>query len=270
MDLNEPSDEELRLVKAFQKDYPGHLRFTVQPKVITYSASWNNCIRNSSGKYLTVWSIDDLRTDDSIERQIDVLEQNPSIDIVYGKYKLVPRFGEKEEGFYLLNNPEPHKDATLRFIYGPYYMFRRELLERAGMLDEQFRSSADFDHCIRLSLHGKSAWVGENLGYYTAAGQGLSNNPDSTINVENFVIRMRYGIYNKLWYRYLPAASQYDYHKILNGNDWIPVAKYVPNYQKMLDERYSKLFDIGYLRHLAFKLKKENWSGINGILKGLH
>jgi hypothetical protein len=38
----------------------------------------------------------------------------------------------------------------------------------------------------------------------------------------------------------------------------------------MLDERYSKLFDVGYLRHLAFKLKKENWSGINGVLKGLH
>ncbi len=62
IDLNEPSKEELRLVNDFQDKYPGHLKYDIQEKVVTYSASWNNCIRMASGEYLAIWNLDDLRT----------------------------------------------------------------------------------------------------------------------------------------------------------------------------------------------------------------
>ncbi len=268
IDLNEPSAEELRLVREFQEKYPGHLRYTVQPKVVTYSASWNNCIRNATGYYLAVWNLDDLRTPDSIERQAEMLDHHPDVGIVHGKYKVVPRFGE-EDGPYRDEGSVDPSEATRRFIYGPFYMFRKALIDRAGYVDEQFRSSADFDHAVRLALHAKSAVVPENLGYYLWSGEGLSNNPSSRIEVENFVIRMRYGIYDKLWFHHLAAASQYDYHQILNGAEWLPVERYVPNYRELLEKRYQQWFDVGYLRHLAFKLKKENWAGIHGVWQGL-
>ena len=224
IDLNEPTTEELRLVRAFQERYPGHLRYSVQPKVVTYSASWNNCIRNATGYYLAIWNLDDLRTPDSIERQADVLDRRPEIGIVHGKYLVVPRFGA-EEGFYKNDKVVDPSDATRRFIYGPFYMFRKSLIEKAGHVDEQFRSSADFNHAARLAMHAGSAVVPQNLGYYLLTGEGLSNNTSSRIEVENFVIRMRYGIYDKLWYHHLAEASQYDYHKILQGTEWVPVER---------------------------------------------
>jgi len=269
IDLNEPSEEELRLVKEFESNYPGHIRYTVQPKVVTYSASWNNCIRNSSGDYLAIWNLDDLRTPGSIDRQAAFLDSNPEVGIVHGKYKVVPRFGEEDEGFFKNDRPVDASEATRRFIYGPFYMFRKSLIDVAGPVDEQFRSSADFDHAVRLAVHAKSAVVPENLGYYLLTGQGLSNNPNSRIEVENFVIRMRYGIYDKMWYHYLPAASQYAYHQILYGTEWTPVGKYIPRYQEMLEQRYRWWFDKGYLRHLAFKVKKEKWAGMKGVIEGL-
>jgi glycosyltransferase involved in cell wall biosynthesis len=268
IDLNEPTAEELKVVKSFQDRYPGHLRFTVQEKVVTYSASWNNCIRNSSGDYLAVWNIDDLRTEDSIARQASLLDERPEVGIVHGKYMVVPRFGDTE-GYFKNQRILEHREATNRFIFGPFYMFRRSLLSKAGMVDEQFRSSADFDHAVRLALHAGSARVDGNLGYYTMTNAGLSNNPNSRIDIENFVIRMRYGIYDKMWYHYLAAASDYDCHQVLNGTEWIPVSRYVPDYQALLERRYLARFDRGYLRHLAFKLKKENISGIRGFFSGL-
>ncbi|OPX64998.1 MAG: putative glycosyl transferase [Methanomassiliicoccales archaeon PtaB.Bin134] len=269
IDLNEPSAEELRLVRQFQERYPGHLRYTVQNKVVTYSASWNNCIRNSTGEYLAVWNIDDLRPEDSIEKQAALLDANPEIGIVHGKYTVVPRFGDMDGDVFRNYRPVENWEATRRFIFGAFYMFRKSLVEKAGYVDEQFRSSADFDHTLRLSLHTRSAVVDGNLGYYYMANTGLSNNPNSRIDVENFVIRMRYGIYDKLWFHYLAAASDYDIYRIQNGNEWIHVSKYVPDYRAMLERRYRMWFDRGYLRHLAFKVKKENFSGIRGVLTGL-
>jgi hypothetical protein len=268
LDLNAPTPEELRTVKRFQERYPDHIRFTVQDKVITYSASWNNCIRSSRGNYLAVWNIDDLRTPDSIAKQAKLLDERPDIGIVHGKYMVVPRFGDTD-GFFKNEKVLDHSEATKRFIFGPFYMFRRSLLEKAGLVDEQFRSSADFDHAVRLAMHARSARVDGNLGYYMSANTGLSNNPNSRIDVENFVIRMRYGIYDKMWYYYLSAASDYDFYKVLNGTSWTPVSQYVPEYKAFLERRYRSRFDRGYLRHLAFKLKKENVSGIKGFFSGL-
>ncbi len=269
IDLNEPSAEELRLVRQFQDRYPGHIRYTVQEKVITYSASWNNCIRNATGDYLAVWNIDDLRPEDSIEKQANYLDTHPEVGIVHGKYTVVPRFGDMDGTVFRNYRPVEHWEATRRFIYGGFYMFRKSLIEKAGYVDEQFRSSADFDHAVRLSLHARSEVVGGNLGYYYLANTGLSNNPNSKIDVENFVIRMRYGIYDKLWFHYLAAASDYDVHRILNGKERLHVSTYVPDYKAMLERRYAMWFDRGYLRHLAFKLKKENVSGIKGMISGL-
>jgi glycosyltransferase involved in cell wall biosynthesis len=269
MDLNEPSETELGLVRRFEERYPGHIRYTVQPKVVNYSVSWNNCIRNSTGYYLAVWNLDDLRTKDSIEKEAAVLDHHPDIGIVHGKHMLVTSFEQEDGGPFRDYTHEPESEATRRFLLGPFYMFRKALIEKAGYFDEQFRSSADFDHAVRLALHAKIGAAEGNLGYYLWAGKGLSNKPNSPIDIENFVIRMRYGIYDKMWYHYLAAASAYDYYKILNGTEWIPVSRYVPDYMSMLERRYHYWFDKGYVRHLAFKLKKENFSGIRGVLGGL-
>jgi len=268
IDLNEPSAEELRLVREFQEEYPGHLKYTVQEKVVPYSVSWNNCIRASSGEYLAIWNIDDLRTPWSIEAQARVLDERPEIGLVHGRYRVVKEFGSTH-GKCRDTTQLPKSELTRRFLFGPFYMFRRSLLEKAGMVDEQFYSSADVDHCIRMALHTDFTATDEELGYYLMAGGGLSNNPNSPIDVENFVIRMRYGVYDKLWYYYLAAASQYDFYKVLSGDDWIPITRYVPNHREMLEERYGKWFDIGLIRHLAFKFKKEDWGGLGGIIRGL-
>ena len=56
----------------------------------------NRCIQNTTGDYLCIWNVDDLRTSDSIEIMAKTLDENPDVDIVYGNYKIVSKFGDTE------------------------------------------------------------------------------------------------------------------------------------------------------------------------------
>lgn len=47
------------------------------------------------------------------------------------------------------------------------------------------------------------------------------------------------------------------------------MSTYVPGYQALLERRYGLWFDKRYVRHFAFKMKKENWAGVRGMLRGL-
>lgn len=265
IDLNEPTTTELELVRKFQKRYPEHIRYTVQEKVVPYSASWNNCVRNSTGDYLAIWNLDDLRTERSIELQAKYLDEHPDIGVVYGNNTVVPKFGETN-GTLKEWTKLPMREASRRFLLGPFYMFRKSLIEEAGYFDEQFRSSADLDHAIRLSFHTKFAGINDNLGYYLMANEGLSTNPNSRIDLDNFVISLRYGIYDKLWFHYLPLTTMYDYYEVVNGKERFPVSSYVPNYQQFLEERYRTYMDVGLVRHLAFK-SKEPYLGLDGFYR---
>ena len=46
----------------------------------------NRCIDNSTGEYLCIWNVDDLRTPNSLEVMANVLDQRKDVDIVIGKF----------------------------------------------------------------------------------------------------------------------------------------------------------------------------------------
>ena len=52
----------------------------------------NRCIKESSGEYLCIWNVDDLRTPYSIEVMAKALDENPDVDFVYGNHVVVNKF----------------------------------------------------------------------------------------------------------------------------------------------------------------------------------
>ena len=84
LDHNEPTPEEVRLVKEFQDQYPGRLKHIIVDEVDPIGTSMNRCIKESSGEYVTIWNIDDLRTPRSLEAQSSVLDENPDIGVSHG------------------------------------------------------------------------------------------------------------------------------------------------------------------------------------------
>jgi hypothetical protein len=64
---------------------------------------------------------------------------------------------------------------------------------------------------------------------------------------------------------------QFNHESPRHGETFVrkKITRYVLEHRKMQEERYAKWFDIGLVRHFAFKAKKENWSGIKGVCRGL-
>jgi len=104
LDHNDPTDEEITLVEDYNKEHDNIFHIVVEG-VDPIGVSMNRCIEFATGDYLCIWNVDDLRTPDSIEIMAKVLDENPDVDLVYGNYVIVPKFGETNGQFV---DVEPH------------------------------------------------------------------------------------------------------------------------------------------------------------------
>ena len=222
LDHNEPTDEEIMLVEDYNKEHDNIFHIQVEG-VDPIGISMNRCIEFASGDYLCIWNVDDLRTPDSIEVMAKALDENPDVDFVYGNYVIVPRFGGTE-GQYV---DETGREDELKtgMILGPYFMFRKSLLEKSGVFDEQLVQGADYDLALRLAFNGKGLHLPINLGYYLNEGLGQSTKPDSKQPIERTVIELRYNI-RVLEPHLVPETREYDVMNIVVDDEKIPVSNF--------------------------------------------
>ncbi len=253
LDHNEPDEEEIVWVKEFMEKYPGKIKHIITNPVAPIGTSMNTCIREASGKYLTIWNVDDLRTPDSIELQVKALEEKNG-DISYGNYEIVRKFvpAGTLRGTLVDHSPIPESEFTRSMIFGPFIMFKKSLTEHAGLFDEQLVSGADFDLSIRLAFNGKAVMADGLLGYYLNEGKGASTRPDSKQKLDRTLIELRYGIYDKIDYDLVPKASTLDIHHVIV--DGVPhlIDVFVPNYRAVIKERLD-IWAAGGLKRYAIK-----------------
>ena len=222
LDHNDPSDEEVKLVEEYNEQYDNILHIKVEG-VDPIGTSMNRCIEYATGDYLCIWNVDDLRTPDSIEVMAKALDENPEVDFVYGNYVIVPRFGGTEGQY--VDETGREDELTTGMILGPYFMFRKSILEKSGVFDEQLVQGADYDLALRLAFNGKGLHLPVNLGYYLNEGLGQSTKPNSKQPIERTVIEMRYNI-RVLEPQLMPYTSEYDVENIIVDEEKIPVSTY--------------------------------------------
>ena len=160
LDHNEPTDEEINLVEEHNQKHDNILHIQVEG-VDPIGISMNRCIEFASGDYLCIWNVDDLRTPDSIEVMAKTLDDNPDIDFVYGNYTIVPNFGNTEGEY--VDETGRENELTTGMILGPFFMFRKSIIEKSGVFDEQLVSGADYDLALRLAFNSKGMHIPVDL-----------------------------------------------------------------------------------------------------------
>ena len=220
LDHNDPSDEEVKLVEEYNEQYDNILHIKVEG-VDPIGTSMNRCIEYATGDYLCIWNVDDLRTPDSIEVMAKALDENPDVDFVYGNYVIVPNFGGTEGQY--VDETGREDELTTGMILGPYFMFRKSILEKSGVFDEQLIQGADYDLALRLALNGKGLHLPINLGYYLNEGLGQSTKPNSKQPIERTVIELRYNI-RVLEPHLVPYTREYDVENIIVDEEKIAVS----------------------------------------------
>ena len=220
LDHNDPSDEEVKLIEEYNEEYDNILHIKVEG-VDPIGTSMNRCIEYATGDYLCIWNVDDLRTPDSIEVMAKALDENPDVDFVYGNYVIVPNFGGTEGQY--VDETGREDELTTGMILGPYFMFRKSILEKSGVFDEQLVQGADYDLALRLALNGKGLHLPINLGYYLNEGLGQSTKPNSKQPIERTVIELRYNI-RVLEPHLVPYTREYDVENIIVDEEKIAVS----------------------------------------------
>lgn len=267
MDHNEPDEEELEWVREFQSKYPGRLKHIVTNPVKPIGTSMNRCIKEASADLLTIWNIDDLRTDNSLELMVRAFEAGA--DIVYGNFEVVRKFGVKSGSLTDFSKYQSQpEEFTRSMLLGPFMAFRKSLVEKAGYFDEQLKSGADFDLAVRLAFHGKPFMAEGLLGYYLNEGKGVSTRPNSRQPLERTVIEFRYGIYDRMDYDHAVAAAEYDIFNVVMDNTKVPIATYVPKYEHFKKERYERWHEKGLRRYALRKVFK--YKEIYNFLKQIY
>ena len=242
--LNKPSKYAKKIITKFKKKFPNNVKTVTNNKVISLGESWNQCIKESRGRYIAIWNVDDLRVKDSLVNQEKILKRNKNIKYVYGNYSIVNKFNSINP--ISIVNEKLRKKAELKesMILGPFFMFKKQICKKIGFFDEQLKCASDFDFAIRMANHYEGKHLNKYLGYYLNEKKGLSTSKNDLQQIESNVVYFRYGLFHKLIKKHLKKIINY---KIYN---------YFFFKKKYQIKDYFKLYDKLYITNKKKNIKK--------------
>ena len=230
LDHKVPSENEINIVKKFNSKN-NNIKHLVVDRVDPIGVSMNRCIENSTGEYLCIWNVDDLRTPNSIEVMAKAFDERKDVDIVIGKYIMVNKF-KRKKGNIVDESKRSHSEFLRGMLLGPFFMFRKSLLSKIGKFDEQFFTGNDYDLAMRLVRVGSYFCLDETIGYYLNDGTGLSTNPNSLQPIERTAIELRYNLPVIDKSLIDVASKSYDVDNLYYDSKKIPVKQIMSAFEK--------------------------------------
>lgn len=124
----------------------------------------NAALHLAKGIYIQLLDADDLIENDKLRLQVDLMETNPNIDLIYSSMKLFKSDFEKREykNFILPNNTQPSGKNELiinalledTFFLPGCVMFRKSFYEKTGYFNETLYGLEDWNYWSRAALLG--------------------------------------------------------------------------------------------------------------------
>jgi len=183
VDADSPENE-YEVIASYMKRFPNIVYHRAETRIGIYEA-WNVGVRMARGKYVTNTNLDDLRRRDSFERQVEILEKFPFVDVAYQDFYYSfdgmasvaksAAVGVKSDvpvitPYNLMRSNSPHNAP----------MWRRKLHDEVGFFDENYKSAGDYDFWLRC-VEAKKVFYKINDPHvvYFVNPQGLSTQPNT-------------------------------------------------------------------------------------------
>ncbi len=212
--------KELKILNKSNKKYD-FLDVKTYDEKISLPKAWNNSINRTESEFICIWNVDDLRTKESLEKTVNVFSNSKNIDFVYGNFTTVNKFKKTRGNYIDVSGREGELKKSM--ILGPFFMFRRKIIDKIGLFDEQLISAADFDFAMRLARNSEGKHLNYNLGYYLNDRTGLSTKHGSLNELERTVVELRYGLNIINSSKVSEAENSYNTSKILNNNIFVEI-----------------------------------------------
>ena len=189
--LDDCSTDDSREILTSYRDNPKvRIEFNAKNSGSVFK-QWNKGVQLARGRYIWIAESDDYADPRSLARIVPILEEQPEVSFAYCRSW---RVGEDDrrlefadaylswldakqwtadfvvDGFeecrrhLVLCNPVPNASAVV---------FRKEVYEKVGGADEEFRVCGDYKVWAAMALEGKIAYVAEPLNYFRSHGENV-------------------------------------------------------------------------------------------------
>lgn len=243
INANSPEDEE-PIINAYREKFPNIVYKKLDSDPGLY-AVWNMAINMACADFITNANVDDRRNPESLEMQLKVLEENPSIDLVYSDFYVtfVPNETfECNSHQYAIMPDEFSPHIMYKCITGPQPMWRKSVHEKYGYFDESFASAGDFEMWNRAaSLGSQFKKVAGISGLYYLNPKGLSTDNSKRALQEAELQRINEK-YCSMWiahYQYFCTACDDKY--------FTPLLRLIGNIHEICFDQLGEIavFDLG-------------------------
>lgn len=200
-------DDTVEIIKRNEPRYEGRLKWVSERDCGIYDAM-NKGIELASGDIIGILNSDDFYTsEDVLARVAAEFDADPELEALYGDIHFV-----KDEDltrctrYYSSKSFRPWK---LRFGFmpaHPSFYVRREVYEKYGLYDLQFRTSSDFEMMVRLFAKNKIKTKYIPMDFVTMREGGASTaDMEAKKNVNNDIVASlkKHGIFTCGAFRYV-------------------------------------------------------------------
>jgi len=268
--MNEPDDDEKKLVNFFCQQQPEVFRIIEINQRESIGASINRGLLLADTYYVSLLDVDDICVPNSFVRQISTLNRYPNVDFTYGDFMTVSRQGATQGKYVEAIEFDP-VEFTRGCYASPTQVFRTHLINRIGGFDEQLKSGGDFDFQVRAAANCIFKKTPGLMLYYTKYPGSGSASSSILQPIERTIVELRYGIFDKIDYRYIKHVREYHIAEIYLYGSWHPVCQFIPDYQKFIQDR-EYLKPIGVRKYRIAQYKRYVSSGkkfFKGVLRSL-
>ncbi len=185
------SDRSLKIIQR----YAPRLAYWESTKDRGQAHAINKGLMRAKGEVLGWLNADDLLLPQAVQRCVQTFLEHKEVDVVYGHVQRIDARGQ------LVPTPELPKDRVVfnkQFVLGeclvnqPGALWRRTIMEQAGILDESLHYVMDYEFWIRLALHGAKFFrVPDTLAYFRISARSKTATQSAQMALEHLMVLER-------------------------------------------------------------------------------
>ncbi len=189
------TDEKMDLILDSYASTDSRIKIIRNPYRYGIPKSLNKGIQVSSGEYVARMDADDISLPNRIEREVEYLESNKDVDIVFTRVKYIDERGKRTRGYSHFVSDKDIKTSLYIgcLLHHPTVMMRKELLKKTNCYYDEKRTVEDYDISTRLALRGANFHqIHDVLYLYRRHSSQATQVSRGTISKEGFDVLYNY------------------------------------------------------------------------------
>jgi glycosyltransferase involved in cell wall biosynthesis len=160
-------------------NYGEPLRYFRGEQYLPLGAARNAAIEKATGKYIAFLDCDDIWLPEKLERQVELLESNQELGLVYSDSRVIDSHDKtlKKTYFHSLKPFQGNVFNELlvsNFIPILTVVVTREALDKVGLFDPKYIIAEDYDLWLRIAEYYPIGFIEQPLASYRLHGESAS------------------------------------------------------------------------------------------------